>query len=153
MNSQILIIFLFSRSQETGQISDQNKTAYRQLYLKLTDNLKPSSLYEKKHLSYETMNEIYKKSTAIPNFAKNAMVHLFDKAELLECMNVRGIDKNQRLVGRFLDEARVETIRQMVKENAGDHNYIKLWQTCIARMNQGICRFKKSRHITNNAEE
>ena len=65
------------------------------------------------------MNEIYKQSLSISNFAKYAMVHLFSKAELLECKNVTGRDPSKRVVGRSLDEARVETIRQMVQENAG----------------------------------
>ena len=98
------------------------------------------------------MNEIFTKSTTIPNYAKNAMVHLFDKAELLECLNVLGRGPSHHVVGRCLDEARVDTIRQMVEENAGEHIGKKLWQTCIDRMNAGILRLKKSSRITKQAE-
>ena len=98
------------------------------------------------------MSEIYNKSTSIPNFAKNAMVHLFSKAELLECKNVTGRDLSKQVVGRCLDEARVEAIRQMVEENAGDHIDPKLWPTCIHWMNSEISRIKKSRRVNNRAE-
>ena len=123
------------------------------MYPKLSDNLKPSPLYEKNNLSYEKMNEIYKKSISIPNFAKNVMLHLFSKTELLECMNVRGLDPSHRFVGRCLDEARVECIRQMVEENAGDHIGQKPpWTYCLGMLNGTISRLKKSRGANNQAE-
>ena len=123
------------------------------MFPKLSDNLQPSPLYEKNNLSYETMNEIFKKSMTIPNFAKNVMLHLFSNAELLECMNVRGLDTSQHVVGRCLDEARVETIRQIVDEIAGDLFDQKLWYYCIDRMNTGILRLKKSSRINKKVEQ
>ena len=88
------------------------------MYPKMFDNLKPSPLYQKNQLSYETMNEIYKRSTTIPNFAKNAMLHLFDMSELLRCKRVMHVDRTEGTIFG-LDEARFEAIRQMVEENAG----------------------------------
>ena len=98
------------------------------------------------------MNEIYNKSSSIPNFAKNVMLHLFDKAELLQFRKVAGRGPIHRVVGRFLDEARVETIRKMVEENAGEYTNQTLWQTCIGRMNQGISQVKKTKRVNNQAE-
>ena len=122
------------------------------MYAKLSDYLKQSPLYEKHNLSYEAINEIYKKSLSIPNFAKNLMVHLFNKAELLECHNVRGCDSLKRVVGGRLDETRVETIRLLIEENAGDHFDQKLWPTCVTWMNIELSRIKKLRRVNNQTE-
>ena len=147
-----LLPILYSKSKGTRQISDQNLTAHAQFYSKLTDNLKPSPLYENNNLSYETMNVIYMKSTSIPGFSKNVMIHLFDKTELLECVNVRGLDNHQRVVGGRLDEDRIEIIRLIVEENAGDHFDQTLWQTCLNRMNIEIYRIKKPKRVNNQTK-
>ena len=107
------------------------------MYPKMFDNLKPSPLYQKNQLSYQAMNEIYKRSTTIPNFAKNVMLYLFDLSELLHCKRVMHVDRTEGTIGG-LDDARFEAIRQMVEENAGTIFSNSLWNYCLNAMSYSI---------------
>lgn len=89
-------------------------------------------------MSYEELNRIFGESTSLPNFAKNAMLHLFTKAELTECHNVSGrsLGSKNNSNKRGLDWERVDNIRLMVDQNSVPS--AELWAQCVRVMNKKI---------------
>ena len=107
------------------------------MFSKISENLRRSKLYVKNNISYETMNQIYRSSKSIPNFAKNVMRQLFSVTELKRCTTVFGRTFSSKTSTRYgLNAARVELIRQMVEENY--YNDPKLWPYCVSVMNGEI---------------
>lgn len=103
------------------------------MYPKIADKLKPSPLFAANGISYEPMNRVFVQSKSMPHFAKNAMLHLFTRAELATRDSVRAANS--------LDEKRVGIIRQLVSENSAP--LAGQWSECIGVMNKELKKLKQ----------
>lgn len=132
-----------SRNPKTSNNSAKDTNTGQSILRRL---LQPSSLCKSKDLSKPTVDDIYKRSRSILNFATNLMLHLFDKSELRNCPYVyeplAKMVKKQPQIKKSLDQNRVNIIRELVQERVGPNPQI--WKKCVNSMYKVLYRYDKN---------